>query len=242
MRSTLRTILFFAALTLLASLVWPQVPTGTIAGTVTDQTGSVVPGASITVTNKESAEIRRVTSAADGSYLVAALPAGLYSVSVEASGFRTIVRDATVATGTTIKVDIGLVLGDTKDVVTVEAASGQINYESQSVQGVVGRQQIQGLPLNGRSFLNLAILEPGVTITTGSTAQYNALFRVQLLGTSGAGHHGGRRKRPRFLDRPNRDELLAGGGAGVPGFHRQLRSLYRNHGRGRSQHRDPIWR
>jgi hypothetical protein len=190
MRSTLRTILFFAALTLLASLVWPQVPTGTIAGTVTDQTGSVVPGASITVTNKESAEIRRVTSAADGSYLVAALPAGLYSVSVEASGFRTIVRDATVATGTTIKVDIGLVLGDTKDVVTVEAASGQINYESQSVQGVVGRQQIQGLPLNGRSFLNLAILEPGVTITTGSTAQYNALFRVQLLGTSGAGQSG----------------------------------------------------
>jgi hypothetical protein len=73
-------------------------------------------------------------------------------------------------------------LGGTKEVVTVEAATAQINYESHSVEGVITRSQIQDLPLNGRSYLQLAAVEPGVTVSAGTVAQFNVLFTVSVLG------------------------------------------------------------
>ena len=65
----------------------------------------------------------------------------------------------------------------------MEAATSQINYESNSVAGVIDRKSVQDLPLNGRSFMQLAVLEPGVTIVSGSTAQFNALFTISVLGS-----------------------------------------------------------
>src|SRR5207302_2301635 len=64
----------------------------------------------------------------------------------------------------------------------VEAATAEINYDSHSVQGVIQRASIEDMPLNGRSYMQLAKLEPGVTIASGSVAQFNALFTVSVLG------------------------------------------------------------
>src|SRR3989449_3566514 len=98
------------------------------------------------------------------------------------TGFRTTIREATVQTGSVTRVDINLEVGQSKDVVTVEAASAQIEYSSHSIDGVITREKIQNLPLNGRSFLNLAAMQPGVTVSPGTTSQYNSLFSVSVLG------------------------------------------------------------
>jgi hypothetical protein len=75
-----------------------------------------------------------------------------------------------------------MIVGQAAEVVNVEAATTQINYEQHSIDGVISRQKIQELPLNGRSFLQLAFLEPGVTVSPGTTSQRNSLFSVSILG------------------------------------------------------------
>ena len=164
------------------SLVLAQAPVGTIAGIVSDETGAVVPNATVTIRNNATGFERQVTSALDGSYSAPALAAGVYEIRVEMKGFRTLVREATVEVGGTTTADIRLLVGQTAEVVNVEAATAQIEYERHAVDGVITRQQIQGLPANGRSFMQLAALEPGVTVNTGTTSQYNALFSVSILG------------------------------------------------------------
>ncbi len=171
---------------LLASIpLHAQTPLGTISGTVTDSTGAVVPSAVITVTNKAASVSRTLTANAEGIYSAPALAPGDYAVRVEMQGFRTLVRDAQVVAGSTTTVDLALSVGATREVVTVEAATAQINYESHSVAGIIARENIQDLPLNGRSSLQLASLEPGVTVNAGATSQFNAMFNVSILGANG---------------------------------------------------------
>jgi Carboxypeptidase regulatory-like domain len=162
---------------------YAQVPTGALAGAVTDGTGAVVPNATVTLTNKETGATRTVESNSEGFYSAPSLPAGEYEVKVVAKGFSALLRTATVQTGSTTTVNVSLQVGQTNEIVTVTGATATtINYESNTVQGVVTRQQIDNLPLNGRSFLNLAQLEPGVTVNPGNPAQFNAQFNVSVLG------------------------------------------------------------
>jgi hypothetical protein len=161
-----------------------QAPVGTISGVVADESGAVIPNATIKIRNKATGADRNLMSAADGTFSAPALPAGVYEVRVELKGFRTVVREATVETGLTTTADIRLPVGQTSEVVNVEAATAQVEYEKHSIDGVVTRQQIQDLPLNGRSFLQLASIEPGVTVGSGTTSQYNALSTVSILGGS----------------------------------------------------------
>ncbi|MGA3185466.1 MAG: carboxypeptidase regulatory-like domain-containing protein [Bryobacteraceae bacterium] len=159
-----------------------QAPTGTILGTVNDESGAVVPDVTLTITNKATGVSRSVTTNAEGTFSAPALPAGQYELRAEVKGFKTVVRQAEVEVGRSTTVDIPLSIGSSKEVVTVEAATAQINYENHEIQGVIGRDTIQELPMNGRSFMELATLEPGVTISPGSTAQFNTLFTVSVLG------------------------------------------------------------
>ncbi len=176
----LRSLLLILALA--ATCVFAQAPTGTVTGTVTDESGAVVPNATVTVTQKATDSVRTLTTGSDGYFTAPALLAGIYEVRSAVPGFRTIVREATVEAGSTTTVDLRLQIGQSKDVVTVEAATAQIEYQHNAIEGVITRQRIQELPLNGRSFLNLANLEPGVTVSPGTTSQYNALFSVSILG------------------------------------------------------------
>ncbi|HYL39472.1 MAG TPA: carboxypeptidase regulatory-like domain-containing protein, partial [Bryobacteraceae bacterium] len=161
--------------------LYGQAATGAISGTVTDTSGGIIAGAAVTITNTATNASRQTAANAQGIYSAPALEAGEYQVRVEVAGFRTLVRNATVAAGTTTTVDAAVAPGETREVVTVEAATAQINYDTNNIQNSVGLSELQALPLNGRSFLQLASLEPGVTVSPGD-AQHNALFTVSVLG------------------------------------------------------------
>lgn len=181
---SVRSISFFlAAATLVRVGVWAQAPTGTISGTITDASGAAIPNAGISITDKSTGAARSAVTTAEGLFSAPSLFAGVYEVRAEAQGFQTTVREATVQAGTTTTVNMSLNLGGTREVVTVQAATAQINYESHTIQGVIQRQNIQDLPLNGRSFLQLATLEPGVTTTPDTTSQFNRGLQVAVLGT-----------------------------------------------------------
>src|SRR2546425_6020520 len=159
-----------------------QVPTGAIAGTVSDRVGAVLPGAAVTVTNKATGASRDVVTGSDGTFSVPSLLPGAYDVLIIAPGFQPIVSPVDVATGATTTVKVTLEVSARTEAVTVTGTATHIDLESNRVQGVVGRQQIESLPLNGRSFLNLAALQPGVTVNLGNPAQFNAQFNVSILG------------------------------------------------------------
>jgi hypothetical protein len=168
----------------ISSPILAQAPVGTISGVVADESGAVIPNASVKIRNKATGAERELITGSDGSFSAPALPAAIYEVRVELKGFRTVVREATVETGLTTTADMRMPVGQTSEVVNVEAATAQVEYEKNAIDGVVTRQQIQDLPLNGRSYLQLASIEPGVTVGTGSTSQYNALATVSILGGS----------------------------------------------------------
>jgi hypothetical protein len=205
--ATSRTRLFLAIAAL--SIVLPaQTPTGTITGTVTDNTGAVVPNAKITIVNKATEISRATLSSSEGLYSAPALQPGDYEVRCEMPGFRVTVVNVSVQAGGSATADVKLEVGGNKEIVSVEANAAQIEYERNAVDGVVTRQQIQGLPLNGRSFLNLASLEPGVSVSVGSTSQYNSQFLVSILGADSG-------RTSYTVDGGNIRDSIEGGGPGM---------------------------
>src|SRR3989442_6344323 len=161
------------------ALAHAQSPTGTIAGVVTDRNGARVAGARVTISNRDTGLVRNITTSTEGDFGAAALLSGVYTVAAEATGFRRLERAATVEAGTTTTVNLTLEIGEVTEQVTIDDVAPLINYESHQVGGVVSRQQIENLPLNGRNFLDLAKLEPGVINPVRGTN--NRIF-VPLLG------------------------------------------------------------
>jgi hypothetical protein len=164
----------------LAAVAGAQAPTGTVAGLVTDSSGGALVGARITITNRETSQSRAIVSSDTGSYSVTALRPGQYAIVVEAPGFKRAERDVTVEAGTTTAADVTLEIGSVTESVTAIAALPLLHREDHEVSGVVTRLQIEALPLNGRNFLDLAKLEPGVTAPTRGTN--NRVF-VPVLGS-----------------------------------------------------------
>lgn len=156
-----------------------QGPTGTIAGVVTDSTGAAVSGARISITNRDSGLTRSLVIAGAGNYSVAALPPGMYQVKAVAAGFSLLERTVKVEAGTTTTVDLALQPGGVNEEATVHDISPLIHYEHHQVSGLVSREQIENLPLNGRNFLELAKLEPGMTNPVPTT---NNRTLVPMLG------------------------------------------------------------
>jgi hypothetical protein len=175
--------LLLIAVVMFAAPVGAQVPTGTIVGTVTDPAGAVIQNATVTVTNKNTGASRVIQTAEGGTFSAPSLPPGTYEVRVEMLGFATNVRSTDFPHRRDYKYQHRDAGGHGKgNHVDVQAEGTTINLESHTVQGVVTRQQIDNLPLNGRSFLNLAQLEPGVIVAPGNPAQFNAQFNVSVLG------------------------------------------------------------
>jgi hypothetical protein len=117
-----------------------------------------------------------------GDYSFPALLPGDYEVTVEAPSFRRSIRKATVEAGVTTIADFALGVGDVKESVTVDGAAPLMRYDSHTVGGLVTHEQVQDLPLNGRSFLELAKLEPGVQ--PPSRTNTNRIL-VPILGAPG---------------------------------------------------------
>ena len=165
-----------------AGSAYAQTPTGTITGIVTDSTGGGVAGARVSITNVQTGQAWALNTSAEGIYTAAALLPGEYRVTVELPGFKRIDRNASVEAGTTTTVDFGLELGALTDSVTVRGAVPLLHYDHHQIGGVVRREQIENVPLNGRNFLELAKLEPGVTTPVRGLAG-NRTF----IATLGAG-------------------------------------------------------
>jgi hypothetical protein len=178
----------FVAQVIAFATVHAQSPTGTIAGVVTDPTGAAIPGAHVMIRNQQTGAQRALVTTNEGDYSAPALLAGAYNVTAEAPGFQRLVREVIVEAGTTTTVNLTIQLGATTDTVTVDAASPQIRHDTHEVGGVVTRPQIEGLPLNGRGFLELAKLEPGAQPPTrGSNNRTFVPVLGQTMGNSGRG-------------------------------------------------------
>jgi len=143
------------------------ISTGSIQGTVTDPSGAVVSGAKITISNKSTGRVIEVSTTSAGAYASGALTPGDYTVQAEAPGFKTTELPLTVLVGVTAAGNVKLQVGQASQVVQVQATEIAVNTEQSTVQGVLNAQQIETLPINGRNFLDLAQLEPGVQIQDG---------------------------------------------------------------------------
>src|SRR5437016_10614677 len=148
-------------------LAQTTISTGSIQGTVTDPSGAVVSGAKITITNKAKGQVIELTTNSSGAYNSGALLTGNYIVRAEQKGFRTTELTIPVQVGVTSGGNIKLEVGQESQTVEVSGTAVQINTEQPAVQGVLTSQQIEKLPMNGRNFLDLAQLEPGVQIQDG---------------------------------------------------------------------------
>jgi Carboxypeptidase regulatory-like domain len=162
-------VVLFAFLLAAATQLAAQstIATGSIQGTLTDSSGAVVPAAQVTITNKDTGQKLIVTSNSSGTYNSGALVPGNYLVRSEIKGFNTVEQSVVVRVGEVSGVNLTLEVGATNTVVEVPGETVTVNTQQASVQGVLNQEQIENLPVNGRNFLDLAQLEPGVQIQDG---------------------------------------------------------------------------
>ncbi|MFZ0760730.1 MAG: carboxypeptidase regulatory-like domain-containing protein [Candidatus Sulfotelmatobacter sp.] len=162
--------LWFVQLCFLMSVIpaFAQV-NGVITGTVRDNTGAVIAGAAVSVSNADKGIQRTTTTNTDGAYLVAGLGAGNYDVTITAAGFEKYQAKAVVLrVGEKIRVDAALVVGKVSSEVVVEgSAAGQVETQSSELAGTITGKQISQLELNGRNFTQLITLIPGVSNQSG---------------------------------------------------------------------------
>ncbi len=143
---------------------------GEILGTVRDPSGAVVSGAKIVATQEGTGLTRTGVASSDGTYTLANLPVGNYTVTAEASGFNKAVSGGiTLYVGQQQQLDFTLTLPGTEERVEVTATPPLVNTTTGSLGGLVTGAQVQALPLNGRSIANLVLLQPGMSLEQSGT-------------------------------------------------------------------------
>jgi len=155
-------VLLLSVFCLLAS-VYGQSASATLSGTVEDQNGAVIPGATVTAVNTATALARHTTTDSGGNYTIPLLPPGTYIVRVEAQGFAPVrVENAVLNIGDRKALQIRLKAGDINAAVTIQSDAVTLNTTDGSVSTVVDQKYVANMPLNGRSFQSLILLTPGV--------------------------------------------------------------------------------
>ena len=151
--------------------VYAQRDTGTIVGTVTDQSGAVVPGVTVTIRNVETNAVFSTVSDATGNYAAPLLKPGPYEVSAELPGFKKQSKSGIeVKVQDRLKVDFTLQVGNVSETVEVVGAAPKTQTETSSLGHVVDSKTTTELPLNGRNFAQLAAIAPGVILREVTTA------------------------------------------------------------------------
>src|SRR5579871_5458261 len=158
----------------LSALVMPTVVradvTGSILGVVHDKTQAVVAGVHVVATNTETNQTREAVSESDGSYRLLALPPGTYKVTATAAGFQQFTTtNIDVRVNDQLKVDIALEVGSVQQAVEVTANAVQVETANTQLGDVIESKKMLGLPLNGRSYLDLLGLQAGVAPTSAGT-------------------------------------------------------------------------
>src|SRR5207253_2128068 len=146
-----------------------QVAGAALTGAIADQAGAAVPGATVTVVNTGTNRTRVAATTAGGIYTLPGLAPGEYRIEVALAGFRTIKHGGVrLATGDTARIDFVLAVGDVREEVTVAAGAPPLRAEKASLGAIVRQEQVVQLPLNGRTFVTLASLAPGVALPPAS--------------------------------------------------------------------------
>jgi hypothetical protein len=165
--------------------------TGSLSGTVQDPQGNAIAGARVTVSDPARNFQLEATTGTEGTFSFATLQPSTYNVTVEAQGFKKYVQSGIViniadrqSTGN-ITLEVGSLTGETVEV-TADAAQLQIKTESGEQSNAINNQQIQNLAINGRNYLDLLKLTPGVVVTTGfATSQPGGLGNINVAGQRG---------------------------------------------------------
>lgn len=164
---------------------------GSIVGNVTDNSGAVVPGAAVTVTQTETNESRSAVTNNSGDYVVSTVTTGTYTVAISKPGFQVLeTKDVNVTINTTVRVDGKLTIGPQTQTVTVSSGVAELQTDRVDVHGVVSSEDLQQLPQPTRTYEGLVGLLPGVAPPTASGGGTNNPARsmvVNVNGTSASG-------------------------------------------------------
>src|SRR4051812_27021882 len=164
----MRPMQIIAAVLLLAVAAVGQTNRGGISGAVMDQNGAAIPGATVTVTNIGTGQKQTLTTSEDGAFQVTSLDPVTYSIKVEVQGFKTAtIQSLKVDTATTANANVIMEPGAVGEQVTVVADAPLLNTESGTASTTITERQIQDIPLNNRSVLDLAVTAPNVTGDVG---------------------------------------------------------------------------
>ena len=177
-----------AALLAASSLGMAQTVTAKLSGIVTDESGAVLPGAMISIKNVETGVERTAVTGDRGQFVVPQLSPGSYEVTATLQGFETLVeRGITLAVGDEINLKLKMNVGAVTSSVEVTGELPVVDTSTSAVSGVVEEKRIVDLPLNGRDFSQLALVQPGVVAVrntgTFSDASKGAGTRISMAGS-----------------------------------------------------------
>ena len=190
--------LLLATLTAGAPLVWGQTATGRISGTVLDPTGAAIPAAQVTIRSESSGATFAVVTSSTGGYTAIDLPAGFYAIEVEMPGFRRhVVQSIKVDVATEASLPpIRLEIGDVTFVVEVEGGVSQVQTTTAELTSTVTKEQIQHLPIIGRSPILLIALEAGTAFAGAAPTVINGM-RTSFSNVHARRHQHSRQFHPR---------------------------------------------
>ena len=147
----------------IATVSRAQISTATMSGTVLDSQGALLADAKILINNTETGVSTSSATNKDGAYTVASIPIGSYKVEAQKDGFKTSVQGPIVLTvGQTAVVHLVMAVGQVSETVEVAADVSNVETTSSAVSFLVGQEQVRELPLNGRNFIQLTLLAPGI--------------------------------------------------------------------------------
>ncbi len=186
----MKSLLAATAALLLPLPLFSQATTAKVVGTVTDPSGAVVPAAKVAIRQEQTNQVRATASDTVGNYEFSFLPVGPYTLAVEASGFqKSEVGPFRLSVDQVARVDVKMTIGQAVEVVRVDAGAVQLQTETSTVGTVIDSQKVVELPLNGRSFVQLALLTPGVNPGTPGSITVRRLRGAvgQAVGMSANG-------------------------------------------------------
>lgn len=173
----------FTLAAMISRLQAQGVATARISGTLTDQSGAVLTGASVQATNLATGNSRSTLTDSQGRFAIADLAIGFYDVRVSNPGFDPVVRSAIVLTvGADLVVDFTLNVGQARENVIVNAQVSRVETQTAAVSSLVTSEQLANLPLNGRNFEQLIALAPGVSVAASTLLQVGATAANPIYG------------------------------------------------------------
>src|SRR2546422_2946647 len=176
-----RVVLAVVLLAITASVAVAQITSATISGTIKDETGGVLPGVDVVIRNVETGLTRSVVTDSSGYFAVPGLAPGKYETRATLQGFRTGVQTG-IALEVAQQAGLNMVLkvGTTEETITVSGESALVETRSSALSAIVLEKTIEELPLNGRNYITLATLEPGIVQFTEKLATSPAQRGVSL--------------------------------------------------------------